>query len=230
MKRIVLILLLFACMGTYARNVRDTLGTGVRVTFVENLGQWDEHVRFEAQLHNAAIFLEDDGITVALSEPILHPAPATSLRRHAYKMRFVGSTPTEPHALQQQSDYYNYFIGNDPSRWRSKVPAYGMVRYNNIYPGIDLELFTASNALKYNLVVAAGADATAIVIEYDGADGVTASGDLRIATVCAMWWNCIPTSTSTSTARRWRCPAVGRRWDTTVLPSRSGPTTTAASW
>ena len=182
MKRIVLILLLFACTGTYARNVRDTLGTGVRVTFVENLGQWDEHVRFEAQLHNATIFLEDDGITVALSEPILHPAPATSLRRHAYKMRFVGSTPTEPHALQQQSDYYNYFIGNDPSRWRSKVPAYGMVRYNNIYPGIDLELFTASNALKYNLVVAAGADATAIVIEYDGADGVTASGDLRIAT------------------------------------------------
>src|SRR2546426_6077837 len=32
----------------------------------------------------------------------------------------------------------NYFIGNDPSKWRTDVPTYAKVQYTNVYPGIDL--------------------------------------------------------------------------------------------
>jgi hypothetical protein len=32
----------------------------------------------------------------------------------------------------------NYFIGNDPAKWRSGVPTYAKVKYEGIYPGIDL--------------------------------------------------------------------------------------------
>ena len=36
--------------------------------------------------------------------------------------------------------HHNYFLGSDESRWRTGVPLYGSVRYDGIYPGIDLRL------------------------------------------------------------------------------------------
>jgi len=32
----------------------------------------------------------------------------------------------------------NYFLGNDPARWRSGVANFGRVRATGVYPGIDL--------------------------------------------------------------------------------------------
>src|ERR1051326_1313622 len=32
----------------------------------------------------------------------------------------------------------NYFIGNNPAGWRTQVPTFGKVRYQAVYPGIDL--------------------------------------------------------------------------------------------
>jgi hypothetical protein len=28
----------------------------------------------------------------------------------------------------------NYFLGNDPKKWRNNVPTYGKVQYSNVYP------------------------------------------------------------------------------------------------
>ena len=35
----------------------------------------------------------------------------------------------------------NYFIGNDPTKWRTKIPTYKKVEYKNVYPGIDLAYY-----------------------------------------------------------------------------------------
>lgn len=168
-----------------ARNERDTLGVGTQVLFVRNDGQWDARVRYEAQLHDAALFLEDDGLTVALRTPQPHPAPGTGRRTpmHAYKMHFVDASQT-PVGEAIQPGYSNYFLGDNPSRWRSRVPSYAVARYSDLYPGIDLELYTASNALKYNFIVHPGADPATIAVEYLGTDGVSIGGDgsLRIRT------------------------------------------------
>jgi hypothetical protein len=32
----------------------------------------------------------------------------------------------------------NYFIGNDPKKWCTGIPAYEKVSYQAVYPGIDL--------------------------------------------------------------------------------------------
>ena len=32
----------------------------------------------------------------------------------------------------------NYFIGNDPAKWRTDVPTFGRVRYAEVYPGMDV--------------------------------------------------------------------------------------------
>lgn len=180
-----MLLTVLAWVPADARNERDTLGVGTKVVFVRNDGQWDSRVRYEAQLHDAALFLEDDGLTVALRQPVPHPAPGNGkpAKMHAYKMHFVGGNAM-PTGEVQQPGYSNYYIGSNPAKWRSRVPSFAVARYTDLYTGIDLELYTASDALKYNLIVHPGADPSAIAIEYTGTDGVkvTKDGNLLINT------------------------------------------------
>ena len=32
----------------------------------------------------------------------------------------------------------NYFLGNDPKKWRTNVPTYARVKYKDVYQGVDL--------------------------------------------------------------------------------------------
>ncbi len=38
----------------------------------------------------------------------------------------------------------NYFIGNDPAKWRANVPTYGRVKYTGVYPGWTLSITAIS--------------------------------------------------------------------------------------
>ena len=194
MRRFGLILLtMLLCCNVMARQERDTLGVGTLVTFVENRGQWEQPFRYEAQLHGAAIFLEEGRITVALRERLPHPAAKVKSeksreteggRGHAYRMHFVGSTPVSPEGLNPQPTHNNYYLGSDPTRWQSHVPAYDAVLYSGLYDNVDLEVYGGSEALKYNFVVHPGGDASQVVIEYEGTDGVSvdSKGNLLVRT------------------------------------------------
>jgi hypothetical protein len=63
----------------------------------------------------------------------------------------------------------NYFIGNDPSKWRTNVPTYAKVKYEGIYSGIDLVYYGNQRQLEYDFVVAPGADPRRIGFEVRGA-------------------------------------------------------------
>jgi hypothetical protein len=59
----------------------------------------------------------------------------------------------------------NYFLGNDPSKWRTNIPTYAKVRYESIYPGVDLVYYgTQGGELEYDFVVAPRADPRAITL------------------------------------------------------------------
>ena len=186
MRRIGLIaILMLLCLNAVARTERDTLGVGTAVAFVENRGQWEAPYLLEAQLNDVALFLETDAVTVALRSHSFHPAPATEpICYHAYRMHFAGARGVAPTGEYQQKETNNYFLGNNPARWRSGVPCYDAVRYDGLYEGVDLEIYGASRALKYNFTVHAGADPKQIAIEYEGTDGVSvgSTGSLTIRT------------------------------------------------
>ena len=184
-----LAMMLVVCLTAWGRNERDTLWAGTMVHFVENAGQWDARVRFEAQVKDAAVFMEADGIMVVLREHQGHPMPnekknSSGRKCHAYKMRFAGCTPALPMGYDREEGYNNYFLGDDPSRWRSKVGNYATVRYDGLYPGVALEVYGGAKMLKYNFIVDAMADASQIVMEYEGVDGVSVSreGNLVVRT------------------------------------------------
>ena len=64
----------------------------------------------------------------------------------------------------------HYFLGNDPSRWHTNVPTYARVKYQGVYPGVDLVYYgNQSGQLEYDFIVAPGADATAISLDVGAA-------------------------------------------------------------
>ena len=75
---IALLVQLAVGMTAAARSERDTLSTGPAASFTANEGQWDARIRYAAQLHNAALFLEADAITVALRQPPPPPCRAAT--------------------------------------------------------------------------------------------------------------------------------------------------------
>lgn len=87
-------------------------------------------------------------------------------------------------ALDPLPSKSNYFIGSDPSQWRTDVANYGRVKYQNVYTGVDLIYYGDNGQLKFDFVLAAGADPNQIALAYQGADSIAldAEGNLILHT------------------------------------------------
>ena len=115
---------------------------------------------------------------VALTSDLTRPVETSSVR-----LRLVGANASANMAgADPKPGRSNYFIGNDPAKWRTNVTQYGKVRMNQVYPGIDLVFYGNHQQLEYDFVVAPKADATAIRLQVDGAKHVrlTEGGDVEI--------------------------------------------------
>jgi uncharacterized protein (TIGR03437 family) len=141
-------------------------------------------LRFEAntgQTDSATQFLARNGLgTVWLNAEcaILHGRGSAAVR-----LRWVGGQALEPEPLDPLITRSNYFVGQDPARWRRDVPNFGRVRYRGVWPGIDLVYYGSGNQLEYDFVVAPGADPRTIGIAVETAGSIrpAANGDLELA-------------------------------------------------
>jgi hypothetical protein len=85
-------------------------------------------------------------------------------------------------ALDRLPGVSNYYIGNDPKKWRTDVPHFARVRYHGVYPGIDLIYYSnAEGKLEYDFIVQPGADPNRIQIAFNQPVHTTSDGDLLIA-------------------------------------------------
>ncbi len=115
------------------------------------------------------------------------PNEARLLTRGAapVRMRFANSRPgatVEP--LDRLPGVSNYYLGNDPRKWREKVPHYARVRVRGVYEGIDAVFHGDGRELEYDFVVAPGANPDRIQLTFDGASRihVDESGALVLST------------------------------------------------
>ncbi len=165
------------------------------VYFEENRGQTDPRVRFLARGRGYTIFLTGQGSVLTLRQPAASRRPAakssTSPRTEvnfttaSVTMNLVGARPdAQVEGIDPLLGRVNYFIGNDPAKWRSGVRTYARVKYRSVYQGIDLVYYGSPQALEYDLITAPGADPGAIKIEFQGADNMRLdkAGDLVIGT------------------------------------------------
>lgn len=178
---------------------RDTLHAGGAWAYVENLGQWDNQILFKARMHDGALFFEKNGYSVVVQDRKaidklveskldykvrLGPPADNTVGCHAYKVHFENASEnTQIETFYPSSDYRNYYVGDDPSRWKSFVRAYSKVKYNNLYEGIDYIIYSHENQFKYDLVVKPSAKVSDIQMRYEGLDKISLSrGSLQLRT------------------------------------------------
>ncbi len=75
----------------------------------------------------------------------------------------------------------HYFIGNDPRRWRTDVPNYSKVEYENVYPGVNLVFYGNQRQLEFDFVVSSGADPNSIQLALEGARSLRLDVDGNLA-------------------------------------------------
>ena len=151
--------------------------------FEANRGQTDKDVHFLSRGPGYSLYLTAGEAVLVLAKPNTDAkhyakAPAKSV---ALRMSLVGAERKPVvSGLEEQPGKANYFIGKDPAKWRTNVPTYAKVHYQNVYPGIDLVYYGNQRQLEYDFVVAPGADPKKIVLDFKGADKVEidARGDL----------------------------------------------------
>jgi len=99
------------------------------------------------------------------------------------EMKVVGANPrARVVGAEELPGKSNYFIGNDPKKWRTNIATYAKVRVEDIYPGVDLVYYGNRGQLEYDFVVRSGADPRAIKLALTSPSlaKVDAEGDLVV--------------------------------------------------
>ena len=168
------------------------------LSFEANQGQTDNRVKFISHGRGYGLFLtgdeavlelQDSGFRIQDSGPRAKPFGAISAlqwttdngprttdngRRSVLRLKLVNANQNAAvTGVDELPGKANYFIGNDPKQWRTNVPTYGRVKYQGVYPGVDLVYYgNQGGQLEYDFVVAPGADSSSILLAIDGAGQV----------------------------------------------------------
>src|ERR1017187_7782878 len=144
------------------------------LSFEANRGQTNQNVKFLSRGRGYTLFLTGDGSALSLK----HGADSGVVRT-----RLLGAnSKVVVSGADRLPGASNYFIGNDPAKWRTGIPSYGKVRYAGVYPGVDLVYYGNQGKLEYDFVVAPTADPGRIAMRVDGGLKVDKHGDLVVAT------------------------------------------------
>ncbi len=170
--------------------------------FEVNAGQLHESVKFGARGNGYQLALTGNEMVLSLHKSRGVPADPVARREWLRKSSSERSrAPKEPPTIVRKSfvgansnpavvgedplpGMSHYLIGNDPARWHKNIRHFAKVRYQNLYPGIDLLYYGTDGRVEYDWIVAPGADPHRIVESFSGATGlqVLPNGDLFVKT------------------------------------------------
>ncbi|GEM_PF-445781 len=166
--------------------------------FIENKGQWDSEVLYLARIGGMHYWITKSGIVYDVfkieidrqeflenGEPNPDFGHPKNQWGHVFSGKFVDmnkETANVPNYLKES--YYNYFIGDDESKWQANVKLYGEVRIENIYDNIDVRYYFDEGTVRYDYIVKPNGNPNDIRIAFQGQDGlrINENGELEFAT------------------------------------------------
>jgi len=165
-----------------------------------NAGQWDDRIEYKVELDLGEMLIEKDKFTYHLTDLKLHSHhdhghDHSHGHHHGHEEDEIVKWQTiqasflnsdwQGQVIERDTSFFyrNYLLGNDQSKWKSRLHSYRSVTMQNFYPGINLELDGSQSLLKYSFIVSPGANADAIEIVYAGHDklSIAEDGSLHIA-------------------------------------------------
>ena len=154
-----------------------SLLSGMALRFEPNQGQGnldpaDSRAKFVARGPGFGLFLGSEGATLTLLSRDRRKQNSAALI-DTVQMKLSGANrAARLTALDRVPGKSNYLLGNDPRKWRTGVPQYARVRYESVYPGINLVFYGDQGQLEYDFQVAPGADPAQAELQFCGAEQV----------------------------------------------------------
>lgn len=151
------------------RNARRVLEHfDLRQGFEVNVGQWPDGVRFLAQSGNSLLVLTADEAVFVLG------GPSSSNLRFLPLGTKPGARITGRNRIRARA---NYFTGDDPAHWRTKVPSFASVAYESLYPGVTLIFRRSGGGFEYDFVLEPHVDPREVRFRFDGASNTRIDTD-----------------------------------------------------
>lgn len=155
------------------------------INFTENKGQWPSDINFKFNSSNLHIILKKENI----SYYFLNQKNVADANEHAHKLekkeivingnylsvlfKNANKSCFPISNGEAENSFKNYYLGNDKSKWKSKVNSFQNIIYPNIYKQIDLQINTSkSNVLKYDWILKPNANLADIQLQITGADSI----------------------------------------------------------
>ena len=157
------------------------------LVFEPNEGQTDPQVRFLCRGAGYSLFLTAKEAVLALKQsrsssrplgPKNHlghvlPPESPQVQERVVRIKLKeAQTPSAVEGMDPLEGTSNYFIGNDPQKWRTHIPQFAKVKLKDVYPGIDMVYYGDGGKLEYDFVVRPGADPGSIQMAFEGARGM----------------------------------------------------------
>lgn len=159
---------------TEIRNDNGLVSESTLFAFAENVGQWPQSVHFHLwQGGEKSLWITSDGLWLTIVEPLSsQDIVSTDQRRRAnIKMSFVGSNPEATiEAFGPLSTQLNYFAGSNISNWYSGVPLWTGIRYQNLYPGLDLKINPTASSWLWEFISYETSFQSSVQIVIEGVD------------------------------------------------------------
>ena len=160
---------------------------------IENVGQFDAAARFKIPGSGSTVWISDGAIWItALEAPddAVVPGPRSAPGRAAptsdgrkgvaLRLTFSGANRDARIApFGRQATKISYFRGAGAGGEHADVPVWSGVRYEAIYPGVDLEITGSGGAIAPRFVARASADVASLLkaaLSVEGADSVACEG------------------------------------------------------
>ena len=151
--------------------------------FEANAGQTDGNVKFLARGPGYQVFLTSTQAVLSLVTSTASKAEKLAARRGEsqpveaaaqradLRMSLIGANrQPQIEGAERLPGIANYFIGNDPKQWHTSIPTFNKVKYEQVYPGIDLVYYGNRRQLEYDFIVGRGASPERIAFDLAGAD------------------------------------------------------------
>lgn len=169
--------------------------------FIENKGQWPQEVLFLARFNGLNAWITQEGAVFDFYQWIkndenipgqgaentknrYHKSLINQRQGHVVRIRHRGSlAQVTGVGEEEKSFFFNYFYGNDPSRWARNVRVFEKVIIKNLYPGIDVRWYFDRGMLRHDYIVTPGADYSQIGFYLEGARQISIEkGDVLFTT------------------------------------------------
>ena len=144
------------------------------LAFEPNAGRYPGTLDYTASSKAGTVALTGQGAVLTPTGTRKHPADPIT-------MSLPGASLAAPTRVDKLPGVVNDLRGDDSSKWVTNIPTFSKVRYENAYPGIDLDYHGTDGTLEYDFRIAPEANPNRISLDFGDADlRLAPNGDLVI--------------------------------------------------